>query len=124
MSEMIYHITPRDDWFAARQSGSYQPESLSAEGFIHCSTEEQVAPVANAFYAAQRDLAVLVIDPARLVSELKWDPPAHPAPESAPAALHGQFPHIYGALNLEAVIQVLDLTLDESGIFAFPIPLN
>ena len=120
MSEMIYHITPRDDWSAARQSGSYQPESLSAEGFIHCSTEEQVASVANAFYAEQRDLAVLVIDPARLVSELKWDPPAHPAPESAPAALHGQFPHVYGPLNPDAVIQVIDFAPNEAGLFAFP----
>ena len=115
----IYHITPRDDWFAARQSGSYQPESLSAEGFIHCSTEEQVAPVANAFYAEQRDLVVLVIDPARLDVKLKWDPPAHPAPESAPAALHGQFPHVYGALNLDAVVNVLPFEPNESGIFTF-----
>ena len=122
MSETIYHITPHDDWFAAQKEGSYVAESLSVEGFIHCSTAEQAAPVANAFYAAQRGLVLLVIDPDRLTAELKWEGPAHPAPESAPESLHGQFPHIYGPLNLDVVVEVLPFEPNEDGKFTFPHP--
>jgi len=117
---LIYHITPRTDWATARKNGEYRAESLDTEGFIHCSTAEQAAPVANAFYSAQSGLLLLVIDPALLTSPLQWDPPAHPAPESAPASLHGKFPHIYGPLNLDAVIETLDFEPDSVGIFSFP----
>ena len=117
---LIYHITPHTDWESAQQKGEYRAESLAIEGFIHCSTEEQAAPVANAFYPAQKGLLLLVIDSARLKSKLQYDPPAHPTPESAPASLHGEFPHIYGALNLDAVIETCEFEPDGNDIFHFP----
>lgn len=117
---LIYHITPRTDWEAAKESGDYRPASLESEGFIHCSTDVQAAHVANAFYSGQTGLALLVIDPERLSAKLQWDPPAHPAPEKAPAALRGEFPHIYGALNLDAVVEVRNFLPNEDGIFNFP----
>ena len=46
----IYHITPLEEWERARAAGSYQANSLHSEGFIHCSTREQVIPTANRFY--------------------------------------------------------------------------
>lgn len=116
----IYHITPRTDWDAAQAAGAYTAASLASEGFIHCSTAAQAAPVANAFYTAQRGLVLLVIDTERLTAKWQWDPPAHPAPDKAPAALHGKFPHIYGALNLDAVVDVLPLEPDADGQFHFP----
>jgi|GEM_PF-952457 uncharacterized protein (DUF952 family) len=115
----IYHIIPSLDWEKAQEKGEYRPPSLEAEGFIHNSTEEQVVPVANAFYARQKGLLLLVIDPAKLTSPLRWDPPAHPAPESAPASLQGNFPHIYGTLNLDAIVEVLDFAPNENGHFSF-----
>ena len=117
---MIYHITPRTDWETALKNGDYRPASLENEGFIHCSTDVQAAPVANAFYSGQTGLVLLVIDPERLSAKLQWDPPAHPAPEKAPAELRGKFPHIYGALNLDAVVNVLDFSPDKDGRFSFP----
>jgi len=117
---LIYHITPHTDWIAAQKNDEYRAESLTTEGFIHCSTAEQAAPVANAFYSGQSGLLLLVIDPALLISPLQWDPPAHPAPESAPASLHGEFPHIYGPLNLNAVIEVREFEPDDNGEFSFP----
>lgn len=116
----IYHITSRTDWEAAQQRGDYRPASLKSEGFIHCSTDVQAAPVANAFYSGQKDLALLVIDPERLSAKLQWDPPAHPDPAKAPAELRGDFPHIYGALNLDAVVEVRDFPPNKDGIFTFP----
>ena len=118
---LIYHITSHTDWKSAQQKGEYRAESLAIEGFIHCSTEEQAAPVANAFYPAQMGLLLLVIDPDRLASPLQWEPPAHPAPESATASLHGKFPHIYGALNLDAVIEIREFEPNSEGFFSFPL---
>ena len=117
---LIYHITPRSDWEAAQKRGDYRPASLENEGFIHCSTDVQAAPVANAFYSGQTGLVLLVIDPERLSAKLQWDPPAHPEPEKAPPELRGKFPHIYGPLNLDAVVDVLDFSPDENGLFSFP----
>ncbi len=117
---LIYHITPRTDWETAQASGDYRPASLESEGFIHCSTDVQAAPVANAFYCGQTGLVLLVIDPERLSAKLQWDPPEHPALGNAPADLNGKFPHIYGALNLDAVVDVLDFSPDERGEFSFP----
>ena len=67
---MIYHITNRRAWREAQQRGDYRVESLEPEGFIHCSTNTQVLPVAEKYYAGQRGLLVLMIDPALLSSEL------------------------------------------------------
>lgn len=117
---IIYHIIPRTDWEAAQQNGAYRPPSLKSEGFIHCSTDQQAAPVANAFYSGQEGLVLLIIDTEQLSATLQWDPPAHPAPEKTPAALSGKFPHIYGTLNLDAVVDVLNFSPDEDGIFTFP----
>ncbi|MBT3188670.1 MAG: DUF952 domain-containing protein [Anaerolineae bacterium] len=117
---LIYHITPRKNWGLAQEKGAYKAESLETEGFIHCSTAEQAVPVANAFYAAQKGLILLVIDPEKLTARLQWDPPAHPAPESTPTSLHGEFPHIYGALNLDAVIETREFEPNSEGIFSFP----
>ena len=58
----MYHILPRSDWAKAQASGIYEPESLTTEGFIHCSLSDQVIRVANAYYARQKDLLLLRID--------------------------------------------------------------
>ena len=73
---MIYHITSRQAWNQARQRGDYRAESLETEGFIHCSTEEQVVPVAEHLFKGDRDLCLLMIEPSLLASDLKWEPPA------------------------------------------------
>ncbi len=116
---MITHLTTRDAWLAARQTGVYTTPSLRSEGFIHCSRPDQIVKVANAFYAGQSGLVLLVIDPSRLTGELKWEPPVHPAPGRAPVT-DDLFPHLYGPLNLDAVTSVLDFPPDETGLFHLP----
>ena len=116
---MIYHITSRQAWNNAREHGEYRAESLETEGFIHCSTESQVVPVAQKYYAGQNDLYLLVIEPALLSSDLKWEPPSEGAPP--PGVPEGDlFPHIYGPLNLDAVVQVFDLLSYVDGKFHSP----
>lgn len=110
----IYHLALAADWAQAQRSGEYRistrGRTLDEEGFIHASTEGQVAPVANAFYAGAGDLVVLVIDPARLRSEVRYEQvPGFEAP----------FPHIYGPLNADAVVRTLSLDRDAEGRFHF-----
>ncbi|MBA4380387.1 MAG: DUF952 domain-containing protein, partial [Anaerolinea sp.] len=96
----ILHITSRASWLVAQKTGAYTADTLATEGFIHCSTREQVLRVADAFFAGQRGLVLLVVDPRRLRPEVRWEPGAD-KPEEL-------FPHVYGAINLEAVVKVLD----------------
>ena len=116
---MIYHITSRAAWNDARQRGDYRAESLETEGFIHCSTDSQVLPVAEKYYKGQRGLVLLTIDPSFLSSDLKWEPPSEGAPP--PGVPEGEmFPHIYGPINLDAVIKVFDLEANLDGKYKLP----
>jgi len=63
--------------------GEYRAYSLKNEGFIHCSTLEQIPKVVDAFYQNQPDLLVLAISPEQLQSPVKWEQPQHLNPENA-----------------------------------------
>jgi len=90
----LYHITDHQNWNAAQDTGAYRADSLESEGFIHCSTQDQVVRVANALYRGQANLLLLVIDPDRVQPEIRYED-SHGSGEL--------FPHIYGPLNLDAV---------------------
>ena len=114
----VYHITTRAEWGSAQARGEYITPSLASQGFIHCSTAAQVVHVANAFYHGQKELVLLALDETGLSSELRWEPP-----DGLPAAgisASDLFPHIYGAINLGAVVRVLDLQPDPAGTFLLP----
>lgn len=117
---MILHLTPRTDWLAAQKTGEYRVPSLQTEGFIHCSTEKQIVKVADSFYADRHGLVLLVIDPALLHSKMRWERPAHPDQQADLPHSEELFPHIYGPLNLDAVIRVLDFEPNLNGKFTQP----
>lgn len=109
---MILHASSRAAWSAAQASGAYAADSLATQGFIHCSTVNQILRVANNFYAGQHGLVLLVMDPARLTSEMRWEPGS-----DLPDEL---FPHIYGPVVLEAVMKVIGFEPGADGKFQFP----
>ena len=94
---MIYHITTKEDWQQALDAGTYTHPSLAAEGFIHNSKIEQVPGVLNRYYSGKTDLLLLHIDEAKLTSELKY--------ELAPS-VNEMFPHIFGPINIDAVVNI------------------
>jgi uncharacterized protein (DUF952 family) len=96
----ILHITPRAKWDQAAPRGEYRGDTLATEGFIHCSTPEQLPWVVEKFYKGQTGLVVLRIDPEMLKAALNWENP-HDA--------SNLFPHIYGPLNADAVVEVVPL---------------
>lgn len=113
---IILHITERQRWQSAQAVGSYRADSLDSEGFIHCSTAVQVVRVANSFYKGQPDLVLLCIETEQLHSPLKWE---KPMPSNDPH-ISEVFPHIYGEINLGAVVKVLDFPPDTDGTFTLP----
>ena len=111
---MIFHIATRPDWQAAQQSGLYRPAAFRTDGFIHCSSVDQVPIVADRFFDGRRDLLLLYIEESRLTSELRW--------ESSADVLQslGPFPHVYGPLNVDAAVRVLDFVPGADGHFSAP----
>ena len=116
---MILHITTRAAWEEAQPHGEYSAPSLSIEGFIHCSTLSQILPVAENFYKGKKGLVLLVIDPALLASALRWEAPFE---RILPSGISEgeKFPHVYGHINLNAVVKVVDFEESESGEFTLP----
>lgn len=112
---MIYHITSQTDLKSARQKGEYTAPSLESEGFIHCSTEQQVIHVANAFYRGRNDLVLLKLDESRIKPKVKWEAPSGPlAPGHSES---DSFPHVYGPINLDAIASVVDFQPDPDGMW-------
>jgi uncharacterized protein (DUF952 family) len=115
----IVHITSRQAWMEAIIAGQYSAPSLKSEGFIHCSTIPQALPVAELYYKGQSGLVLLVIDPRRLDSDLKWEPPSEGTPP--PGVRAGEsFPHIYGPINLDAIVQASDFETGVDNHFTLP----
>lgn len=103
----ILHITPRKQWEQAKLEGIYRGDTLATEGFIHCSTATQIITVANKFFYNQKGLVLLCINSHKVQSEIRYE------------GMDGgeQFPHIYGVLNVDAVVQVVDFEPSEDGFF-------
>lgn len=108
---VIMHIAERESWEQAQGTGHYRPGSLGSEGFIHCSRPDQVLRVANTLYRGPAGLVLLCIDTDKVVPEIRYED------------LEGGrklFPHIYGALNLDAVTELIDFEAGCDGTFALP----
>lgn len=99
---MIYHITDRDSWNNALSSGFYSPESLSSDGYIHCSFFSQVNYTKENYFKGKEGLIVLFIDEDRLKSECRTE-------KGSGGSESDLFPHIYGTLNTDAVCDIREL---------------
>jgi len=100
-SEPIYHLALVSDWDAARASGEYAVSTLgrtlAEEGFIHASRADQWAGVRERFYDdVTEPLVLLRIDPSRLLADVRDEPVP---------GLDDTFPHVYGPINLDAVVE-------------------
>jgi uncharacterized protein (DUF952 family) len=68
--------------------------------------------VANAFYLDVDAPVALEIDPDRLAARLVWE-----APEGGDPFAVEEFPHVYGPINLDAVIAVRVLEKGADGLY-------
>jgi uncharacterized protein (DUF952 family) len=110
VAEPIYHVALARDWEAAQPAGEYAVSTvgrtLAEEGFIHASRADQWAGVRDRFYAGVGEpLILLVIDPDRLAAEVREEPVP---------GLEETFPHIYGPIRVDAVLEVSALSTEPS----------
>jgi uncharacterized protein (DUF952 family) len=95
MMSVIYHIANKAVWESDVER-SYRGDSLDSDGFIHCSTREQVLDTAERYYHARTGLVLLEIEDSRLTAPLRYE-----------VSTGGRlFPHLYGPLNRVAVTRV------------------
>jgi uncharacterized protein (DUF952 family) len=115
---MILHITTHKDWENALIEGEYNAPSLKSDGFIHCSTIKQTVDTANIFFKGQQGLVLLCIDENKLKHECKYEDPSGGGKHDP--SVGNLFPHIYGPINISAVINVVDFPSNENGLFTLP----
>ena len=111
---VLVRIASRAEWERTQSIGMFLGE-LETDGFIHLSNPNQVVRVANALYANVPNLVLLVIDRARVLGEIRDED------------LNGfgeDFPHLYSALNLDAVTEVLGFPVGSDGTFVLPVELG
>jgi uncharacterized protein (DUF952 family) len=102
----IFHIALASEWADAQRTGRYTTSTLGRnldeEGFIHASRADQWQGVQRAFYAdVSEPLVLLEIDTDRLTSPVVQEQPAEGVEET--------FPHVYGPINADAVVNVAPL---------------
>ena len=97
---ILYHVTTVAEWALAMQQGEYRAPSLETAGFIHCCLPEQLPGVLDRYFKQQTGLVALVIDSEKIQYPVQYEP-SPVVPEL--------FPHIYGPLNLDAVLEVKEL---------------
>lgn len=103
----IYHIATDVDWARRTESG-YEPSQFCDEGFVHCSEAGQLVAVANARFVGRVGLLLLTIDTDLLSADTVWED------------LYGagiDFPHVYGPIDLRAVVAVDPFAPDPDGLF-------
>jgi uncharacterized protein (DUF952 family) len=111
---ILVRITDKASWEQAKTLGVFQGE-LEDEGFVHLLKPDQVLKIANASFAGRTDLLLLVLHRARVRSSIF---------EADLFKTSELFPHILDALNLEAVMMVLDFPPSEDGTFKMPTRLT
>jgi len=94
---LLFHVAQATDVDQAAQSGAYRCASVESEGFIHCCKPEQLQGVLSRYYSGVKGLLLLHIDSDLLRSELVFE-----------NTVGGKelFPHVYGPINMDAVVQI------------------
>ncbi len=93
---LIYHIVTPEVWEKFKDENEYEAESLTTEGFIHCSYQNQLDDVLQRYYANADKVLILSINPHYLTSELIAEPSTN----------REIYPHIYGKINKAAIVDV------------------
>ncbi|MCM8535321.1 MAG: DUF952 domain-containing protein [Lentisphaeraceae bacterium] len=104
--KFIYLLSSNKEYDEAKELGFLFRESLKLEGFIHASSKDQLNRVANKYYKETVKPLVIIVEQNAVSPEVKW--------ETAAGSL---YPHIYGPLNMNAVSEVIPISLNSDGIY-------
>lgn len=106
MSNTVFKILLKADWAAAQNNGFYQGSGDDLrDGFIHLSTDRQVAGTLKRHFKGQTDLVIVAFCAETLGPELRYE-----------ASRNGDlFPHLYAALPASSAIWSRQLLTDSDG---------
>ena len=105
-----FKIVDADEWAAAETAGAYDGSAVDlADGYVHLSTEDQLAETVRKHYAGRQNLLLLTVDLKALGDTLIWEP-------SRGGAL---FPHIYWPLPVSAVWETKAFSVGPDGDMVF-----
>lgn len=100
LHEKVYHITTAAALETLQQTGVLKAGSLQTEGFVHCCEGWQLPGVIERFYPNVPGLQVVAIQPQKLASKLVYEKASD---------VEEWFPHVYGPINREAIVEVKGL---------------
>ena len=106
MRKLLYHIATTADWNSTQDT--YAPQSFEVDGFIHCSTKDQLLAVANAWFRGRTDLVLLRIDADRVRKAVRYE------------NLEGGselYPHLYRRLKKKHVVDAVAFLPGAKGTF-------
>ena len=106
----MYHLVPRSEWEATDPARPYVPTAFGQDGFVHCTDgADEVAATANRYFGNfEGELLALVLDRARLGAPVRYEDP------------RTVFPHVYGPIEREAIVEVLTMARDATGQYLAP----
>ncbi|NGP89054.1 DUF952 domain-containing protein [Fodinibius halophilus] len=106
--DLLFHITSKKEWKEYQNNGRYEPETLEDEGFIHCSSGEQIEDTANRLFSDKDKILLLVIDVSTLGENIKYEKDEETGEK---------FPHLYEPLESSAVIDKIEVGAEDDGTF-------
>jgi uncharacterized protein (DUF952 family) len=102
----IYLLSSQAEYQQAKLTGVLKRDSLQSEGFIHAAPQSQLNRLANKYHKNTEQPLILRVDKKLIVAEVKWEP-----------ATGGLYPHIYGTMNMDAVVDVKAIAVNSEGVF-------
>ena len=95
-------------WEERKDKEYWGKRNIDTDGFIHCSTVEYFWRVAPIFNDIKEELVLVCIDESKLQSEVKYEDGDN---------CGRAYPHVYGLINNDAVIDVLPFLRNEDGTY-------
>ena len=107
MTRSTFHLIPMEVWSAADPGVPLDRDSLTDEGFIHCTDgAAALMATANRHYRADpRPFLALTVDLDAVSSSWRFDEPGKP------------YPHVYGPIDRAAILAVAAVHRDADGTF-------
>lgn len=106
----VCKIMPQEEWDNSIGAGKAYvavSEADLRDGYLHCSSADQVPGTLAKWYSTLDSVMVVTVDTDRLRSEVKWEP----------NAVGELFPHVYGSIAPDAVADLVKLRRDGTGEF-------
>jgi uncharacterized protein (DUF952 family) len=85
----VFHLTTAEAWARAQHDGELVPAGFADEGFVHCSTLEQLVGTIQRHFPHAASLVLLELAPEPVAADLRWE-------ESRPGE---RYPHLYRPLR-------------------------